>query len=303
MTAVDDRPDLDTPAPLPRRRVFYWLVRRELWEHRAVLVAPLLVAVVGLVGFLLSAIGLPAALHALESGSAKRSALLLGPYSFLALAVLLTGLLVGMFYALGALQGERRDRSLLFWKSLPVSDLMTVLSKAAVPMLVTPAITFAVVFAAQVLMLAWSALVAVINGISLATLWTHVNLTTMWVVLPFGLLINVLWLAPVWSWFLLVSAWARRMPILWALGPFVAPAIIEGMAFRTSHVGQFIAERLLGGFAQAFSVGGKAEEAIDNVGQLAPGRILAEPDIWLGLVFAAAFLAAAAWLRRRREPN
>lgn len=294
------RPDT-APATLPWQRVFYWQVRRELWENRAIVIAPAAIAVMGFLGFLISAFGLPEALRAVAAGG-KRPALLLGPYSFVALAVLATGLLVGVFYATGALQGERRDRSLLFWKSMPVSDRMTVLSKAAMPMLVIPLVTLAVTLGAQALMLAWSTLTAIANGISPVLLWRHVNLTTMWVVLPYGLLVNVFWMAPVWSWLLLVSAWARRMPILWALGPFAAPAIVEGIAFRTSHVAQFVGERLLGGYAMAFSVGGKAEQAIDSPRQLDPLHVLAQPDLWIGLLFAAAFLTAAIWLRRRREP-
>lgn len=290
-------------SALPWTRVFYWSVRRELWEHRAVLMAPAVIGAVALVGALLSTFRLPAALRSLEAGSAKDGDMLMASYSFMALAVLLTGLLVAAFYSLGALQGERRDRSLLFWKSLPVSDRMTVLSKAAVPLVVTPVVTFAVIFAAQLLMLVWSTAVTVANGISAAVLWKHADLTTMWVVLPYGLIVNALWQAPVFAWFLLVSAWARRTPILWALAPFAIPAILEGLAFRTSHIGGFIGERLLGGFAQAFSVDGKAEAAIDNIGQVAPLRVLAQPDLWLGFLFAAVFLAAAIWLRRRREPN
>ena len=292
----------DTAAALPWRRVLYWQIRRELWENRAVLVAPALVAAVGLLGFLISALGLPKALDVVAAGGKARG-VLLGPYSFIALAVLVTGLLVAFFYCLGALQSERRDRTLLFWKSLPVSDRMAVLSKAAIPVLVTPVVTLAVVIAAQVLMLAWSTGVALLHGHSPLVLWREVNLTTMWVVLPYGLLVNILWQAPVWAFLLLVSAWAPRMPILWALGPFVAPAVIEGVAFRTAHVLQFVGERVLGGYAMAFSIGGKADEAVDRIDQLRPLHFLSQPDLWIGLLFAAAFLAAAIWLRRRREPS
>ena len=58
-----------------------------------------------------------------------------------------------MFYCLDALYGERRDRSILFWKSLPVSDLTTVLSKASIPIVVLPLLTFAVTVATQLIML------------------------------------------------------------------------------------------------------------------------------------------------------
>lgn len=299
MTAQDHAP----PAALPWRRVFYWSVRRELWENRAVLVAPVAIGAVALAGAMVATLGVPGALRAIAAGDLKAADRIMVPYSFAALAVLLTGLLVAVLYALGALQGERRDRTLLFWKSLPVSDRMTVLSKFAVPLAITPAVTFAVVFAVQLLILIWSTLVTIANGMSPALLWRHADLTTMWLVLPYGLVVNAVWQAPVFAWLLLVSAWARRMPILWALGPFVAPALIEGIGLRTTHLGNFIGERLLGGFAQAFSVDGKAEAAIDNLGQINPARILSQPDLWIGLLFAAAFLAAAIWLRRRREPT
>jgi ABC-2 type transport system permease protein len=293
----------NAPETLPWRRVLYWSMRRELWENRAILVAPLVIAGVGLVGAMLSTIGLPAALRALEAGTGKPTMMVMGPYSFIALAVLVTGMLVALFYCLGALQGERRDRSLLFWKSLPVSDWMTVLSKAAVPTLVTPAVTFVAVFAAQAAFLVWSLAVTAMNGLSPALLLKHADLSTMWVVLPYGLLVNGLWQAPVVAWLLLVSAWARRMPILWALAPFAVPAIIEGIAFRTAHVATFIGERVLGGFALAFSADGKAQTAIHSISQINPGRVLAESGLWLGLLFAAGFLAAAVALRRRREPT
>ena len=207
-----------------------------------------------------------------------------------------------MFYCLGALHGERRDRSILFWKSLPVSDLTTVLSKAAIPIVVTPVVTFALVVAAQVAFYVWSTLVALLNGFGPALYWTHVDLSLMWIVLPYGLVVNALWQAPIFAWFLLVSGWARRVPILWALAAGVVPAVIERAAFGTSHVAVFLSGRFFGGFGEAFSVGGKGRAAIEHLDQLDPARVFGSPDLWGGLIVAAAFLAAAVWLRRRREP-
>ena len=80
-----------------------------------------------------------------------------------------------MFYCLDALHGERRDRSILFWKSLPVSDLTTVLSKASIPLVVLPLLTFAITVATQWLMLLLSSAVLLVSGQSVATLWTQLS--------------------------------------------------------------------------------------------------------------------------------
>jgi ABC-2 type transport system permease protein len=291
----------DAAATFTWRRLFYWSVRRELWENRSIYIAPLAMVGFGLVGVLLSTIALPHYLRAVAEGTAKAGRLM-GPYSFLAFSVMLTGFFVAGFYSLGALHGERRDRSILFWKSLPVSDLITVLSKAAIPMAVVPVVTFAIIFAAQMFFALWSTLVTLANGISPAALWSHLDLSVMWVVLPYGLVVNALWQAPMYAWFILVSGWARRTPILWALGPFVGPALIELGAFRTHHIAKFMGERIFGGFAEAFSIKGDGGKAIHYIAQLDPARTFSLPELWIGLAAAAAMLAAAVWLRRRREP-
>ncbi len=163
-------------------------------------------------------------------------------------------------------------------------------------------VTFAIIFAAQLFVMLWSTGVTVANGIGPMALWSHLDLSTMWVVLPYGLVINALWQAPVFAWFILVSGWAKRTPILWAFGPFVAAALVELGAFHTSHIGKFLGERLFGGFAEAYSIEGNGGQAIEYVSQLNPVRTFGLPDLWLGLAAAAAMLAAAVWLRRRREP-
>src|SRR3989475_13297422 len=119
------------PAAMPATRPMYWSVRRELWENRSIYIAPLAVAAVFMLGFLISLIGLPHSMRALAAlDAAHQPAVLARPYSHAAMLLILIAFIVGVFYSLDALHGERRDRSILFWKSLPVSDLTTVLSKA-----------------------------------------------------------------------------------------------------------------------------------------------------------------------------
>ena len=136
------------PAAMPATRPLYWSVRRELWENRSIYVAPLAVAAVILFGFLISTIHLPDRMRArLLLDPAKQRAAIQMPYDAAAFLILLTAFIVGVFYCLDALHGERRDRSILFWKSLPVSDLTTVLSKAGVPLMVLPLLIFPIIVA------------------------------------------------------------------------------------------------------------------------------------------------------------
>jgi ABC-2 type transport system permease protein len=291
-----------TTAPSPAAlgtRPFYWSVRRELWEHRALFVAPLAAAGVVLFGFLISAINLPHFRQAVMSLSmAKRVMVASIPYHIAAMAILATGLIVGVLYALGALHNERRDRTILFWKSLPVSDLITVLSKASIPLVVLPVILFVIILALQLVMLAVNTVVLLANGMGPPT--AELLLPRMTLVLAYGLVVIALWYAPLWGWLLLVSAWARRTPFLWAFLPPLAFIVLERIAFNTSHFGELLAYRL-GTFDQAFGPASRGAE-MGGLPQPDPVRFLSNPDLWTGLGVAAAFLAAAVWVRRYREP-
>jgi ABC-2 type transport system permease protein len=88
------------------------------------------------------------------------------PYDVAAMVLIITAFIVGLFYCLDALYGERRDRSILFWKSLPVSDLTTVLSKATIALVVLPLVTFAVIVATQFVMLLWTSVLLISHGMS-----------------------------------------------------------------------------------------------------------------------------------------
>src|SRR5437764_6900552 len=155
-------------------RPFYWSVWRELWENRSIYIAPLIVAIIVLFGFLVSTIGLPERRRAvLLLDPAKARAAIVAPYDMAALMLILTAFIVGVFYCLDALHGERRDRSILFWKSLPVSDVTTLLSKATIPLLVLPLVTFAIVVVTQLVMLLWTSVLLISHGMSPASTWKY----------------------------------------------------------------------------------------------------------------------------------
>src|SRR4029077_20027961 len=104
---------------------------------------------------------------------AKQRAAIEMPYDVGARMMIFTVFIVGVFYCLDALHGERRDRSILFWKSLPVSDLTTVLSKAIVPLVILPVICFAITVCVQLIMLLMTSANLIFHGMSPATTWAH----------------------------------------------------------------------------------------------------------------------------------
>jgi ABC-2 type transport system permease protein len=280
-------------------RPFYWSVWRELWENRSIYVAPTLVAIVVLFGFLVSTIGLPERRRAvLLLDPAKARAAIEAPYDMAAIMLILTAFIVGVFYCLDALYGERRDRSILFWKSLPVSDLTTLLSKATIPLIILPVVTFAIVIATQLVMLLWTSVLLITHGMTPVSTWTYFALFRNSFVLIYGLAAIALWHAPIYGWALLVSGWARRATFLWAVVPLLAIGFFEKITFGTSHFGSMLKHRLIGFAPEAF-----AFNAHSIAGpQLTPLRYLTTPDLWFGLLFAAVFFAAAIRLRRYRGP-
>jgi ABC-2 type transport system permease protein len=287
----------------PATHSLYWSVRRELWENRSIYIAPLIVAAVELFGFVISTVGLPERRRAvLLLDPAKTRSAIEAPYDIAAVMLILTAFVVGLFYCLDALYGERRERSILFWKSLPVSDRTTVLSKTSVPLLVLPLVTLTVIVATQVVMMLWTSVLLITHGMSPASTWTYVPLIQNSFVLLYGLAAIALWHAPIYGWALLVSGVVRRATFLWAVLPLIATAVFEKITFNTSHFGALLKDRLLGFAPNAFAFGEHRGVAIDSLIQLTPVRYLSTPGLWVGLLFAAICVAAAIRLRRYRGP-
>jgi ABC-2 type transport system permease protein len=283
-------PELSATQPL------LWSVRRELWENRSIYIAPLAIAVVMLFGFLIATIG-----RAMSLDPARRAAALSEPNDFAALLIMGTAFIVGIFYSLEALHGERHDRSILFWKSLPVSDLTTVLSKASIPLVVLPLLSFALTVATQWIMLLLSTAVLLGSGLSVAPLWTHLPFFQMWLLLLYHLFaVHVLWYAPIYGWMLLVSAWARRAAFLWAALPWLAIGIVEKLAFNTTHFAAWLGYRISGDAAGGSFTADNV--SMDPLMHLTPGKFLSTPGLWIGLAFFAACIAGTVRLRRSQGP-
>jgi ABC-2 type transport system permease protein len=304
-TELTDSPPI-APAPIALTRPFFWSVRRELWENRSIYLAPMIAAGVVLFGFGITALSLPRLRHnALALESTRMRAAIELPYDAAAMMIMFTVFIVGIFYCLDALHGERRDRSILFWKSLPVSDLTSVLSKAIVPLAILPLLTFVIVLATQFIMLLITTGALLPSGLA-GTTWQLLPWPRLLLILFYGLATSALWEAPIFAWLLLVSSWARRATFLWAVLPWLAISAIEKLAFDTTFFIRMLVHRLTGGFEEGFVVVHYPKDThvpiVDRLTELDPLKFLTGPGLWIGLVIAAAFIFAAIRLRRYRGP-
>ena len=276
------------------------LVRRELWEHRSLWIAPLVVEGLLAIALLIGRINmdLPEPVLTAQQRISIFTILQWGlaqPF-FLVTAIVLS------FYLLDCLYAERRDRSILFWKSLPLSDELTVGSKLLVAAVVVPLGVFVFASAANLLFAAILA-VRVPGAISWSTYeWLRTEL-----VLLLEVVLGVLWYAPIAGALLLFSAWIRRNPILWAsLVPVVAP-IIERVGLGTHYIWSFETYRLSGIWQKLVS----GPNLFNNFHDLPPVGVvldsssvrgaLTDVDLWLGVVAAFALAYAAARVRRYRD--
>ncbi len=298
----------------PHVRMFQTLVRREFWEHRSLWVTPLIVSVLLLLCALLT--------HGAFQIDASDSAEWLDPQiKSIVFALAQWGLtvpfylamvLVLNFYVLDCLYGERRDRSILFWKSLPVTDGMTVAAKVFTGCIIVPFGTFAIALATDLLFtLIWD-LRAVLGRTPELVVWDTIAFFKTQTLMFFGLVVSILWYAPFVGCFVLASAWVRRNVVMWVtLIPLLA-IIAERIAFRTHYIYDLMVYRS-SGIWMSLHLESAFLDALTGVGQAAVisipsvyDRVHIAPaftniDLWLGLLFAGACFFAAARIRRYRD--
>ncbi|MCU1311267.1 MAG: transporter permease [Candidatus Angelobacter sp.] len=291
------------PTAVSPGQTLYWSIRRELWENRSIYIAPAAVAALFLFGFVINMLALRHRIGESSVDAAQQHHLLASQYELAAALIMGTALIVGIFYSLDALYGERRDRSILFWKSLPVSDLTTVLSKLAIPIIILPLLSFAITVATQFIMLLLSSGILAGSGVNIAALWREASFFQVSFVLLYHLLtVHGLWYVPLYGWLLLVSAWAPRAPFIWAVLPPFAICGLEKIAFNTSYCLTMLQHRLTGPEAPAATAIATGWAPHDFTASLIPAHFFSTPGPWIGLVVGAAFLFAAVRLRRYQGP-
>jgi ABC-2 type transport system permease protein len=219
-----------------------------------------------------------------------------------------------LFVLAGGLHDERKDRTILFWKSMPVSDLQTVGAKLVSIVGGGFGAAFLVVL---VLHLAISIIAVLtlgrvgVTGVDLGAVL--INASKMWVVLLVGLLIYIGWALPVYGWTTMVSAWAPKMPFVAAFAPLVViPLVYMAIAFRGNEndptlnllwdpVGRLIGEPVFNGVKDALDMNTNQVPVVPvNELLMEMSKSLSQPGFWIGLVVAAAFIYAASEIRRRR---
>jgi ABC-2 type transport system permease protein len=314
-----------------------WLIRREMWEHKGVLVwvpaalaavVAALVAVTLIMGRNISfgdehAGSMPLGQVVIEGQVRDQIAHTLASSYMVAAAPVLMALCLMFFYCLNALHDERRDRSILFWKSLPVSDRQTVLSKALLALVVAPLICIGIgTLLALVIVLAACVAMLVhgtnLFGAVLASLDFYLAPLRMLAMLP----VYVLWALPTVGWLLMVSSMARSKPLMWAIGTPLGAGLLLMFAEKALslpiHAGWFItaiSNRILLGVAPGswffFDVATRAADpaagTVDAMHLQTLLRIswatLAQPAPWIGVAAGVAMIAVAVWMRQHREES
>jgi len=311
-TLADSAPDnpRSDAAPAAKRPgdILLTLVRREFWEHRALWLAPLVVAAL---------LALVAAIGRVHidmddapdlSSEQQRVALFSIIQWVLAMPLYIVIIFVGSFYLLDCLYAERKDRSILFWKSLPVSDGLTVCSKLLVGLVVAPFGVFALALLAHLVFSVILGTRVALGSLPPIFTWNSYEWLRTEAVMLLATFFAVLWYAPIAGYLLLVSAWVRRAPILWATLPFVLGPVLEWVAFGTRYLLGFIDYRVNGiwgilGVERLNIISkhgphhpvGTALEVLDFRGALTA------IDLWLGLAATAALVYAATRIRRYRD--
>jgi ABC-2 type transport system permease protein len=278
---------------------FIWLVRREFWENKAIWVLPACIGALMVVASLFGKVEITM-LHASGQQSEIAGVLFLlaiGGVFWVAMSI------YSFWYLLDCLYADRKDRSVLFFKSLPLTDSATVFSKLFVAIIAIPLVYFA---AADISALLMAFVISVRARLVFGNILWHPELwlqqQALWL---YVIATGILWYLPIVGWLLLVSAWAKRAVILQAVLPPLAIMLAERL-FLGSHVATIVfRDRLLGGSYAAFhhpiNWSLAKGEMTPGVWQLPnPVGFLSSAEVWIGVLIGAAFIAGAVQLRKRR---
>ena len=285
-------------------------IQREFWEHRGLWMAPLAIAAV----MLLAAAIFGHANVSFGNDGGHFNASYPPPVAQLvalgwAVPFYLAAAIQASAYLIDCLYAERRDRSILFWRSMPVTDARTVLVKLLVGLVLLPLGAFAL---AAVSGVAGSAILelrnhdVIINGQSVLALWNTADWLKMQLIMLYGLIAAMLWYAPFAAYLMLMSVWARRSPYAWALLPPVLLVVFEKMMFGTHYIGSIVNGgvgeflHLAYGLDALHAAGGLGGYGLEL---LTPAQLLASQRLWWGLAAAAGMVALAIRLRRYRDDS
>jgi ABC-2 type transport system permease protein len=284
-----------------------WLVRREFWENRAIWMIPAVLGGLMILAALFGRIDLMTLPSQVPSRAVGGGFLLAVAATFFVIMSIYS-----TWYLLDCLYADRKDRSVLFWKSMPISDTTTVMSKLATALIVIPVVYFA---AADLTTLMMAFIISVRASSTMGGALWHVDLwlqlQTLWIYL---IVTTALWYLPLAAYLLVVSAWAKRAVMLWSLLPPLALLLAERWFLGTHVIASQIGERLVGYARLAFhdSPGccSWVTTVVDNDTIRTPasiwgffnvGGFFSSPETWIGAAVGVALIVCAIQLRTRRS--
>jgi len=198
---------------------------------------------------------------------------------------------VVIFYFLGTLHSDRRDRSILFWKSMPISETQTVCCKLLVGLLAVPLIMTAVSWLVQlVYVVAALVFASAIGQDPWQAIWPYLNIIQAFANQLGLFLIIATWILPLCAWLMLASALAKRSPFLVATLPLVAIIAIEAFFFDSNYLANFITSH--------FPMSDRYSDVVLANNQLL--ELVNISSMLTGVVISALLLAGAVWLRNNR---
>lgn len=287
---------------------FFTLLRREIWEHRSLWLVPAIVCALMIGG---TALFGNFEVHSDQAITAAQRGAIVGALTtaFVGFVFLVLGAVL-FFYLLDSLYAERKDRSILFWKSMPVSDAETVLAKFTMALVVVPVAVLLATLCTDAIVRTILLLRQGSESVDAAfPLWDGAIWLKTQALLAYLLGVSMLWYAPVAAYLLLCSAAARRSAALFAVLPPMVLILLERMFASSNEIAGFFANRLAAPFPIALGVvpgehlsividRKRVTSAVDLFDRIDPSHLLTTADLWLGVVAAAALLWGAILLRR-----
>lgn len=204
--------------------------------------------------------------------------------------------LTSIIYLLSSLYADRKDKSVLYWKSLPLSETHTTFIKLVFGTVVFPLVAVAVAWIVYLLLtiLGWGALKSIDSGGNWVFVERTVSTMRLFVWPLVAIAVGFVWSAPVFCYTLMVSAMSRRLPFFLLVLPPIIIGILEGILFSSSHLNGFFFGHL------PFGVVGEFSQAQSLASVLHLFFIERSASLIMGLLLAAVFLATAIWCRNNR---
>ena len=298
------------------------LIRREIWEHRSIYVTPMAIASIvtlGVLAMLIFASGFAAELDAVIfgatniAGEAERKAALTGFFLGTSWVFLIALAILTVFYCLDSLYAERKDKSILFWRSMPVTDAETVVSKLIIALIIIPGAAIIGIIATHLVnLIVTSVWVSMKGGDASLLIWGSVSLFDNWLAAVIVILATGIWMSPFVGWFLFVSAYSKRSPLAMAFMPLFLIALLEKIILRTHIFVEYVLGR---GEGMPLIRTENVERFFDEEQwRIAEGgtsllvhldilQFLTSSAMWAGVIVCGLLSTAAIYVRRYRDDS